>query len=75
MTGARSRKRPRRVHFCLPPLAPDEALHLVSILERLTHAIWRAHGPQMSALLAALPPVEAGAQDADREDPDADLPF
>jgi hypothetical protein len=29
----------------------------------------------MSALLAALPPVEAGAQDADREDPDADLPF
>lgn len=65
-------RRPKRVHFCLPPLAPDEALQLVSILERITHAIWEAHGPQMGALLAALPPSKpepANAQPADQDPP------
>lgn len=73
MSRAR-RPRPRRVHFCLPPLAPDEALHLVSILERITHAVWEAHGPQMAALLAAIPPREP-APPADGKADDQDLPF
>jgi hypothetical protein len=69
------RPRPRRVHFCLPPLAPHEALQLVSILERITHAIWEAHGPQMNALLAALPLSEPHPADGAADAADLDLPF
>ena len=39
------RRRTARLH--LPYLAPDEALLLVSVLERAINAIWRAHGNEM----------------------------
>lgn len=31
----------------LPPLAPDDALLVVNVIEQLVSAIWHAHGPQM----------------------------
>ena len=76
MSKAPRRTRPRRVHFCLPPLAPDEALRLVNLLERITHAIWDAHGAQMVALLAAVPPASKSSPSDDTVDlADRDLPF
>lgn len=77
MSKASRRTRPRRVHFCLPPLAPDEALRLVTLLERITHSIWDAHGAQMAALLAALPPEPDSDSSSDElvDLADNDLPF
>lgn len=46
----------------LPALSPDEALVFVNVLDRLIAAIWRAHGPAMSARLDELhsaPPAPA----------------
>ena len=39
------RQRTARLH--LPHLAPDDALLLVSVLQRAIDAIWRAHGNEM----------------------------
>ncbi len=36
----------------LPPLSADYALTLLGILERLSNALWRAHGERMTELLA-----------------------
>lgn len=51
----------------------DEALAFVALLDRLTCAIWRAHGDKMAHCLqqrdvhcgAPRPPVEASALDED----------
>jgi len=48
------RQRTARLH--LPHLAPDDALLLVSVLQRAIDAIWRAHGNEM---------VEATIESAD----------
>lgn len=50
----RCRQRTARMH--LPHLAPDDALLLVSVLQRAIDAIWRAHGNEM---------VEASIESAD----------
>ena len=53
----------------LPPLSADFALTLVDILERITEAIWRAHGAKM-AELRRLRERSSGADFAPGNDPD-----
>ncbi len=68
------RRQPPSAHIRLPPLAADEALRLVAFLERVTDAIWRAHGEQMSERLldrAVRHPTPRLPLDRD----DSDLPF
>ncbi len=74
------RRRPvRHPQIHLPALDADYALTLVEILERVTAAVWRAHGDRMTDLLE----LRAAARRAkepeyvDDGDPDApdDTPF
>lgn len=60
----------------LPPLAPDEALVFVNILDRLIAAIWRAHGPAMEAYLDDLHGDRPPAPPAPPAPPPSDdIPF
>lgn len=53
------RRPPPHPQAHLPALSGDDALLVVNILERITSAIWRAHGPAMQAALE-----ESSANDA-----------
>lgn len=44
-------RRSQHAQLHVPPLTPHEALRFVSILDKLSRAIWRAHGAGMSVLL------------------------
>jgi hypothetical protein len=44
---------PRHAVIHLPVLAPDEAVLVMRVLDRVIDAIWRAHGPAIEALAAA----------------------
>ncbi len=46
-----------QIHF--PPLTAEEALLVAKLLERVTAAIWRAHGDAMADLLACCDPDDA----------------
>jgi hypothetical protein len=41
----RDRRRRRAIRISLPHLSTAEALLLLDLLEHLTSALWRAHGP------------------------------
>ena len=47
-------RRHAQIHF--PALAPDEALVVVEILERVIHGIWHAHGDAMADFLGRVDP-------------------
>ena len=49
--SSRSRRRHAQLH--LPPLTAEQALLLVSVLERAIRSIYRAHGDAMADLCAA----------------------
>lgn len=44
---------PRHAVIHLPALAPDEAVLVMQVLDRVIDAIWRAHGPAIEAQAAA----------------------
>ena len=44
---------PRHAVIHLPVLAPDEAELVIRVLDRISDAIWRAHGPAIEARAAA----------------------
>ena len=57
----------------VPPLTADEALRLVAFLERVTNAIWRAHGNEMSQRLIDRAVRQPPRPPIDLDD--SDLPF
>ena len=46
-----------QIHF--PPLTAEEALLVVKLLERITRALWRAHGDATADFLACCDPDDA----------------
>jgi hypothetical protein len=44
MNRAPKQKHHRHAVIHLPPLDPEQALDVISFLEKAIHAIWRAHG-------------------------------
>lgn len=62
----------------LPALTADEALRFVALLERISAAIWRAHGEEMGELLLSDPSRRRPLTDLSAdpfEEFDDDLPF
>ncbi len=61
----------------LPALDGHSALLVVNILERISNAIWRAHGHSMQATLeqARTTPDSSSAPDASLHDDYGELPF
>lgn len=72
-TSARRRRHSARVH--LPPLQPKDAFRLVTILEGIVSALWRAHGEAMTAALLhqAGTPTPPGGRHPDPDHDDIDF--
>ena len=47
----KKRPPPNHAQIHLPVLQPEEALRFVALLERISAAIWKAHGQQMGECL------------------------
>lgn len=59
-----------QIHF--PPLTAEEALLVAKLIERVTEALWRAHGAAMADFLACCDPDDALPEEpGDPPGPDA----
>jgi len=70
----RRRRRGASVWVDLPPLVPEQAVKLVTVLEKLIEAIWQTHGDQMVDYLGCVAP-DSMPRPADADwcgDPEAD---
>lgn len=85
MSSSANRRRPANPPVHIPThWSGDEALAFVAFLDRLEHAIWVAHGPEMAASLQRADDLQAAwitspghapPVDLDDEEDENDIPF